>query len=290
MAVAVAVGVTGCATPAKRQLREVQAYQERPVEVLYNLAASMVDYGYYDEAIQYFREVERQHPYSEWARRSIMMEAYSAYRMGDYDQARNECDRFAQLYPGNPSAPYAYYLKGLTYFDQIVDVGRDQGSTEQAQSVLREVIRRFPNTNYARDAQLKLDLVDNQLAGKDMSVGRFYQKEGRTIAALNRFKNVVNNYQRTPQIAEALYRMVEVNLTLGLVDEAQRNAAVLGANYPGSSWYADAYNLMTGRGRRPAVAPIRRLRNGFGLFGGSESAPPAATPEKGQALPPPPTS
>jgi outer membrane protein assembly factor BamD len=285
LVVASAAAVSGCESYGKTQiLKERQAYQERPVEVLYNIAALMIDRGQYDNAVQYFREVERQHPYSDWARRSIMMEAYAEYREVNFTEAQADCDRFIQLYPGNPTAAYAYYLKALTYFDQIVDVGRDQGGTEQAQTALKELVRRFPGTDYARDAQLKLELVDNQLAGKEMNIGRFYLNEGRTIAAISRFKNVVDHYQTTGQIPEALYRLVEANLTLGTVDEAQRNAAVLGANYPGDRWYVDAYALMTTKGLKPTVQPVvnRRLTNGFGLFGGRAKAPVAAAP-----LPPP---
>ena len=271
-------GLSACESYGKgQQLKQRLAYQERPVEVLYNIAASLLDQGQYDSAIQYFREVERQHPYSEWARRSIIMEAYASYRMQDFVEVQTESDRFIQLYPGNPSAAYAYYLKSLMFFDQIVDVGRDQAATEEAQVALREVVRRFPGTDYSRDAQLKLDLVDNQLAGKEMNVGRFYLQQGKTLAAINRFKNVIDHYQTTSQVPEAMYRMVEAYLTLGVVDEAKRNAAVLGANYPGSPWYLEAYNLMTEKGQRPTVTPVvhRRLRNGFGLFGGEEKAPPA---------------
>ncbi|RYG15445.1 MAG: outer membrane protein assembly factor BamD, partial [Caulobacteraceae bacterium] len=275
---AAATGVTGCKSFTQtKQRKEQQAYQERPVETLYNLGASLMDRGVYDGAVLYFREVERQHPYSEWARRAIMMQAYAAYRQRDYTTAVSEADRFVQLYPGNPSAAYAYYLKALCYYDQIVDVGRDQGGTEQAQAALRELVRRFPGTDYAADAQLKLDLGNDQLAGKEMNVGRFYLQEGKTLAAINRFKNVIDKFQTTNQTPEALYRLVEANLTLGLVDEANRNAAVLGANYPGDEWYADAYRLMTGRGQTLEIQPVttRRLRNGFGLFGGRQKAPPA---------------
>jgi outer membrane protein assembly factor BamD len=275
---AAALGAVGCAGNGKTQeQKERLAYQERPVEVLYNIGANLMDRGEYGGAVLYFREVERQHPYSEWARRSIMMSAYAAYRQHDYSTTVSEADRFVQLYPGNPSAAYAYYLKAVSYYDQIVDVGRDQGGTEQAQAALRELIRRFPGTDYAADAQLKLDLVNNQLAGKEMNIGRFYLQNGKTLAAIIRFKNVIDKYQTTEQTPEALYRLVEADLTLGLVDEANRNAAVLGANYPGDYWYAEAYHLMTGKGQQMEVQPAanRRLRNGFGLWGGHSKAVPA---------------
>jgi outer membrane protein assembly factor BamD len=294
MVVVSAAAVSACQTNNKSKvLKQRQAYQERPVEVLYNIAATLTDAGAFDNAVQYFREVERQHPYSEWARRSIMMEAYAEYREGNFPDAQADADRFIQLYPGNPTAAYAYYLKALTYFDQMVEVGRDQGDTATAQAALREIVRRFPGTPYARDADLKLNLVDDQLAGKEMNIGRFYLRGGRTLAAINRFKNVIDHYQTTNQIPEALYRLVEANLTLGVVDEAQRNAAVLGVNYPGSQWYTEAYGLMTDKGLKPTVQPVvsRRLTNGFGLFGGGRARAPAADTEvkipKGTALPPP---
>ena len=161
-----AFAIGGCQSGNKKP--EPITYQERPVEVLYNIAAQLLDQGAWQDAILYFREVERQHPYSDWARRSIMMSAYASYRQGGrdgYAEAISESDRFAQLYPGNPMAPYAYYLKAASYYQQIVDVGRDQGNTEQAQAALREIIRRFPDSPYAADAKLKLNLVDDHLAG-----------------------------------------------------------------------------------------------------------------------------
>jgi outer membrane protein assembly factor BamD len=248
------------------------AYKERPVEVLYGVAGSLLDAGAWPDSILYFREVERQHPNSEWARRSILMAAYASYRMGDYQAAISDSERFISLFPGNPSAPYAYYLKAICYYDQIVDVGRDQGQTEQAQRALNDVVRRFkddPNgRDYAIDAQLKLDRVDDHLAGKEMTVGRFYLRNGDTIASIGRFKTVLDRYATTSHAPEALYRMVEAYLTLGVKDEATRNAAILGYNFPGSDWYADAYALLTAQGVQPVVRPTgtRRVTNLFGML------------------------
>ena len=282
-----ALSVGGCGIFKPRAAPKI-TYKERPVDLLYNIASSYLDQGAWQPAILYYREVERQHPYSEWARRAIMMGAYANYRAHNYSEAVSEADRFVQLYPGNPSAAYAHYLKAVCYFEQIVDVGRDQGSTEQAQVALREVIRRYPDSPYARDAQLKLDMVDDQLAGKEMTVGRFYLRTGDTVAAISRFRNVIDRYSTTSHAPEALYRLVEAYLTLGVTMEAQRNAAVLGANFPGSPWYADAYALMTDRGQTMAVSPTggpRRLRNLFGL--GRSSAPePAAQPASPAIAPP----
>jgi outer membrane protein assembly factor BamD len=208
--------------------------------------------------VDYFREVERQHPYSEWSRRAILMTAFAHYQAGDYTEATGDADRFISLYPGNASAAYAYYLKSVCYFEQIIDVGRDQAATEQALAALREVIRRFPHSEFAADARLKLDMVNDQLAGREMTVGRFYLVNGQPVAAMGRFKNVVDRFQTTSHTPEALYRLVEVDITLGLMGDAQRNAAVLGANFPGDRWYIDAYRLMTSKGLRPAVQPKDR--------------------------------
>jgi len=246
-----ALSVSACASKPKTRI----AYEERPVELLYSTGAQRMDGRHWTEAVQYFDEVERQHPYSEWARRSILMQAFSHYQANQYEDAIADTDRFIALYPGNASAPYAYYLKSVCYFEQITDVGRDQAATEAARNALTEVVRRFPGTPYATDAQLKLDMVRDQLAGKEMNVGRWYLRNGQPLAAIGRFKNVIDDYQTTSHTPEALYRLVEGYLTLGLMDEATRDGAVLGANYPGDRWYARAYGLLTSKGLRPQVAP-----------------------------------
>jgi outer membrane protein assembly factor BamD len=251
---AAALAVSGCAGKKKGGL----AYQERPVELLYATGADRLDRRQWSEAIDYFREVERQHPYSEWSRRAILMTAYANYEANRYAQAVADAERFISLYPGNPSAVYAYYLKAICYFEQIMDVGRDQAATEQALAALREVVQRYPNSEYAQDARVKIDMVNDQLAGKEMAVGRFYLRQNQPLAAIGRFKMVVDRYQTTSHTPEALYRLVEAYLTLGVVEEAKRNAAVLGYNYPGDAWYADAYALMTARGLRPATEPTGR--------------------------------
>ncbi len=231
------------------------SYEERPVELLYNVGANQLDRRNWGQAIQYFDEVERQHPYSEWARRSILMQAFAHYQSNDYSDAIAAADRFIALYPGNVSAAYAYYLKSLCYFEQIADVERDQAATEQARNALLEVTRRYPTTAYAADAQLKLDMVYDQLAGKEMAVGRWYLRHGQPLAAAGRFKSVVETYQTTSHVPEALYRLVEAYTTLGVIDEATRNGAVLGHNYPGDQWYERAYELLTDSGVRPQQAP-----------------------------------
>ena len=219
------------------------AYVERPVEQIYADAARQLERKRWEEAIELFAEVERQHPYSSWARRAMLMRAFARYQTNDYDEAIEALDQFISLHPGNKDAPYAYYLKAMCHYERIADVGRDQENTDNAVKTLTDVVRRYPNTEYARDARLKLDLTYDHLAGKEMYVGRYYLKQYKHIAAINRFKYVVDNYQTTSHAAEALYRLVEAYLQIGVVDEARAAAAVLGANYPGSVWYADAHRL-----------------------------------------------
>jgi outer membrane protein assembly factor BamD len=256
-----ALAVAGCAGKSKKEPK--LAYEERPVDLLYNTGAAMLDRHLWNQAVDYFDEVERQHPYSEWARRAILMEAFAHYEGNNYAEAIADADRYIQLYPGQDQAAYARYLKAICYFEQIVDVGRDQAATGQALDNLRDVVQRYPNSEYARDARLKIDMVNDQLAGKEMTIGRYYLRQGDTLAAIGRFKGVVEHYQTTSHTPEALYRLVEAYLTLGLMDEAKRNGAVLGYNYPGDPWYADAYKLLTSSGLRPAIAPSAKERRGI---------------------------
>jgi outer membrane protein assembly factor BamD len=223
------------------------AYVARDVETLYAEAKARLDRGNAVLAAGLFDEVERQHPYSPWARRAQLMSAFSYYAAADYNKAIQSAQRFLSIHPGNKDAPYAYYLIALSYYEQISDVQRDQKTTDQARTALNEVVRRFPNTEYAADARLKLDLVADHLAGKEMEIGRLYQRSGRWLAAQIRFQNVVNNYQTTGHTAEALYRLTESSLALGVPDEARKYAAVLGANYPGSEWYEKSYRLVQER-------------------------------------------
>jgi outer membrane protein assembly factor BamD len=239
------------------QNRPRLAYEERPVELLYNTGYERLQRHRWADAVDYFQEVERQHPYSEWSRRAILMQIYAYYQNGNYEESIAASDRFIQLFPGSPSAAYAFYMRATCHFEQIVDVGRDQGQAEQALAGLRDVARRYPNSSYATDATVKIDMVNDQLAGKEMNIGRYYQRANQPLAAIGRYKAVIDNeaFQRTSHTPEALYRLVEVYLTLGLKDEAERNGAVLGYNYPGSPWYAEAYALLTEDGRQPETAP-----------------------------------
>ena len=297
LAIAVSLTVAGCA--GKKEKPRL-AYEERPVELLYSTGALRLDQGRWTEAVSYFQEVERQHPYSEWSRRSILMTAYSHYQANMYADAIKDSERFIQLYPGNPSVVYAYYLKATCYFEQIVDVGRDQASTEQALASLQEIIQRFPRSEYAADARLKVDMVNDQLAGKEMAIGRYYLRQGQTIAAIGRFRTVVDRYQTTTHTPEALYRLVEAYLTMGLLQEATSNGAVLGHNFPGDAWYSDAYRLLTDRGLQPAVEPRtpgakrsyldRLLNRGTALPPPLEVAPAAAAPPAVQPAATPPAT
>ena len=225
-----------------------QVYIEKPVDDLYNKAMDALQEENYADAAKTFDEVDAQHPYSVWATKSQLMQIYAYFQNGDYNEAVLAADRYIQLHPGNRDVAYAYYLKAVSYYMQIVDVGRDQKLTELALKALDEVVRRFPDTKYARDAKLKLDFTRDHLAGKEMEIGRYYLKRREYLAAMNRFKRVVDNYQTTTHVPEALERLVEINLALGLTNEAKANAAVLGYNYPGSQWYSDAYALVTGEG------------------------------------------
>ena len=221
--------------------REELAYVERPVESLYRRGTAELDQGDFEQAILLFNEVERQHPYSEWARRSSLMSAFASYESRRYDDAIGTSQRYLSLNPAGQGASYAYYLIAVSYFDQIMDVGRDQKTTELAKTALLDVVRRFPETDYARDATVKLDMVQDQLAGKEMDIGRWYLRRNQHVAAIGRFNNVLENYQTTLHTEEALHRIVEAYLELGLYGEARRHAAILGHNYPDSQWYSDTY-------------------------------------------------
>jgi len=238
---AFALPIAGCArTRAKSDI----PYVARDVGTLYSAARHRLDQGRYKEAAQLFDEVERQHPYSIWARRAQLMSAFSYYLNRDYTESIQSAQRFLSVHPGNRDAPYAYYLVALSYYEQIKDVTRDQKITRQALEALGELTRRYPNTRYASDARLKIDLVNDHLAGKEMEIGRFYETRGQWLASSLRFRTVVDKYQTTTHTPEALMRLTEAYLALGVPVEAEKAAAVLGRNYPGTDWYARAYKLM----------------------------------------------
>jgi len=201
-----------------------------------------------DDAAYYFGEIERLYPYSDWAQRALIMQAFAYHRDRDYPNSRSAAQRYLDFYPVEEDAAYAQYLLALSYYDQIDEIGRDQGLTFQALQALRVVIEQYPNTEYARSAVLKFDLAFDHLAGKEMEVGRFYLKRGHYAAAVNRFRVVVEDFQTTSHTAEALHRLVEAYISLGLYDEAQTAGAVLGYNYQSSEWYADSFALLKGQG------------------------------------------
>ena len=228
-------------------------YDERPVEELYNEALDLMLQGNYQESANLFDEVERQHPYSQWASKAQVMAAFAHYQRSAYDDSINALDRFIQLHPGNEDVAYAYYLRAISYYEQISDVGRDQGMTQQALAALDELVRRFPESRFARDASLKIDLARDHLAGKHMEIGRFYQDQSEYLAAINRFRIVIDQYQTTTHVPEALHRLVECYLSIGITEEAKSTAAVLGHNFPGSAWYSDSYALLVDADLEPAV-------------------------------------
>ena len=262
---------------------------EVPVEQIYSEALTHHDKGNWMLCAATFDEVERQHPYSVWARRSILMSAFCYYQANKYNEAILASDRFITLHPGNKDAPYAYYLKAVSLYEQIVDVGRDQRRTEQAMAALGDLVRRFPQTDYARDARLKLDLTRDHLAGKEMSIGRYYLKRGEQVAGITRFRTVIEKYQTTSHVPEALHRLVEAYLALGVVKEAQTAAAVLGHNYPGSEWYEDSFALIQEYGLKPAGKPLAQATlPAPGPAVSSAEAMPVAAPVAAKDVPPPP--
>lgn len=245
LAAAVVVATAaGCAGKRDKDL----AYVERPAETIYSLGMEQFERERYDIAAQVFDEVERQHPYSEWARRAMMMGAYAHYQDNDYEGAIATAERYINLYPSGQTTAYAYYLIALCHYERILDVGRDQSETRAALDALTQVARRYPDTDYARDARLKIDMTMDHLAGKEMEVGRWYLRQGHYLAAINRFKTVVDQYDTTSHVPEAMHRLVEAYVALGVVDEARQVAAVLGYNYPGSEWYQDSYELLADQG------------------------------------------
>jgi outer membrane protein assembly factor BamD len=244
--------VAGCSTWSLFGNDKEEVAPDEPAEKLYNEGVYYLNEKHDPKAAaKKFEEVDRQHPYSEWARKSLVMSAYSYYDAKNYDESINSAKRYISLHPGTPDAAYAMYLVGASYFDQIPDVRRDQGRTEKAMAALEEVVRKFPDTEYATSARRKIEGARDQLAAKEMDIGRYYQNGKNFIGAINRFKVVVTRYQTTRHVEEALMRLTECYLTLGIVAEAQTAAAVLGHNFPDSPWYKDAYQMVKGQGYEP---------------------------------------
>jgi outer membrane protein assembly factor BamD len=250
LAGAIILPAGGC---ARNRTKSDTAYVARDVSSLYSAAKKKLDDGDYVTAAKLFDEVERQHPYSVWARRAQLMSAFSYYAAEQYTDAISSAQRFLSIHPGNKDAAYAYYLVGMSYYQQIVDVNRDQRITQQANDAFGELIRRYPDSRYAADGRLKVDLIRDHLAGKEMEIGRYYQRSGKWLAATTRFREVVDKYQTTSHTPEALERLVESYLALGMPQEAEKAAAVLGANYPGSEWYKRSYALIQRHAPRTAT-------------------------------------
>jgi outer membrane protein assembly factor BamD len=244
--------------------RVANATVDASPEGLYGAGVEALQARRYQQAVDRFDRIERDHPYSTWATNAKLMAAYGDYMRNRYTEAIGALDRFIQLHPAHRDIAYAYYLRALSYYEQIADAQRDQRGTEQAMAALQDVVNRFPDTAYARDARLKIDLARDHLAGKEMNIGRFYQRQGLYGAAIGRFRRVVEDYQTTNHVPEALHRLTEIYLALGVTEEARKTASVLGHNFPGSPWYQDSYALLV-EGAPPADAPraglLRRAWN-----------------------------
>ena len=254
--IVLALPLSGCGTGAlwdKFFAKDPDSVPDQPADKLYNEGLYLMNEKKDDKAAaKKFEEVDREHPYSEWARKSLLMSAYASYQQGDYDNCIGAATRYVTLHPGSPDAAYAEYLIAASHYDQIPDISRDQGRTEKAMAALQEVVRKYPTSEYAISAKAKLEGARDQLAGKEMAIGRYYLQKKDYIAAINRFKTVVTRYQTTREVEEALERLTEAYMAMGIVGEAQTAAAVLGHNFPDSRWYKDAYNLVKSGGLEPS--------------------------------------
>ena len=238
---------------------------DEPADKLYNEGLTLLNKKEYGDAAKKFEEVDRQHPYSEWARKSLLMSAFAYYETRQHEETIQAARRYVALHPGSPDAAYAQYLMASSYFDQIPDVTRDQARTERAMQALDEVVRKYPETEYAESARRKMEVARDQLAGKEMTIGRYYLEKRNYTGAINRFKSVVTQYQTTRHIEEALMRLTECYMALGIVGEAQTAAAVLGHNFPDSRWYKDAYTLVQSGGQPPAEDKGSWISKAFGV-------------------------
>lgn len=235
----------------------------KSVDDLYNNGIDALNQQRYKVAVEQFDAVEQNYPYSSWAVNAQLMHGYTEYLQNHYTEAVGALDRYIQLHPSSANVAYAYYLKALCYYEQIADIQRDQKGTEQAMTALRDVVNRFPDSAYSRDARLKIDLCRDHLAGKEMDIGRWYEGQKLYAAAIGRFQRVVDDYQTTNHAPEALHRLTEIYLLLGLTDQAKKTAAVLGHNYPGSPWYEDSYRNLADNGMAPPVAQSASSSGGF---------------------------
>lgn len=249
-------------TGKSEDLRPKQDPASKTVEDLYNNGVDALNQKRYKTAVEQFDAVEQNYPYSSWAVNAQLMHGYTEYLQNHYTEALGALDRYIQLHPTSANISYAYYLRALAYYEQIADIQRDQKGTEQAMIALQDVVNRFPDSAYARDSRLKIDLCRDHLAGKEMEIGRWYEGQKLYAAAINRFQRVVDEYQTTNHTPEALHRLTEIYLILGVTDQAQKTAAVLGHNYPGSPWYEDSYGALAENG----IAPPAGRSGGSGGF------------------------
>jgi outer membrane protein assembly factor BamD len=253
--IVLALPLSGCGTGAlwDKFFAKDDTFVDEPADKLYNEGLYLMNERHDPKAAgKKFEEVDREHPYSDWARKSLLMQAYSYYQAGDFDNCIGSATRYVTLHPGSPDAAYAQYLIAASHYDQIPDISRDQGRTEKAIAALEEVVRKYPTSEYAISAKAKMEGARDQLAGKEMDIGRYYMEKRDYTAAINRFKRVVTQYQTTRHVEEALARLTECYLAIGIVGEAQTAAAVLGHNFPDSKWYQDAYNLVKSNGLEPS--------------------------------------
>ncbi len=234
-----------------------------PVEDLYNNGIDAMNAKRYNTAVTQFDAIEQNYPYSSWAVNAQLMHGYAEYLQNHYTESVGALDRYIQLHPTSPNIAYAYYLRALCYYEQIADIQRDQKGTQVAMAALQEVVNRFPDSAYGRDARLKIDLCRDHLAGKEMEIGRYYEGQKLYGAAINRFQRVIDDYQTTNHVPEALHRLTEIYLILGMTDEARKTAAVLGHNYPGSRWYEDSYNQLAADGM---ATPVSNEADNRGFF------------------------
>src|ERR1700759_156115 len=265
-----AIPLSGCGTGALWDsfTKKDDTFVDEPADKLYNEGLYLMNQRHDNKAAgKKFEEVDRQHPYSDWARKSLLMSAYAYYNQGDYDSCIGAATRYVTLHPGSPDAAYAQYLIAASHYDQIPDISRDQARTEKAINALQEVIRKYPTSEYAVSAKAKMEGARDQLAGKEMDVGRYNLEKRNFTGAINRFKTVVTQYQTTRHVEEALARLAEGYMAIGIVSEAQTAAAVLGHNFPDSPWYKDAYNLVKSGGTEPTEDTGSYISKAFKKFG-----------------------
>ncbi len=280
MLVATPIAISACSSNDDIDLA-TYVEQTEPADVLYNQALANLQAGKVGEAAKKFEALDRQHPYSDYARKSLIMSAFTNYRQNNYEEAITAGQRYVQLYPSTDDAAYAQYLIGLSYFRQIRDVTQDQGDSRRTIQAMEELTTRWPQSEYVEDAKTKIRFARDQMAGKEMQVGRYYLERREYIAAIKRFRFVVENYGNTRHVEEALARLVEANLAMGIASEAQAAAAVLGHNYPESQWYKDSYSLLQSGGLEPrenSGSWLSRMRNSVTRERGSVNPGPTAAP------------